>query len=231
MSEREKVTLDEGDDSDKRVKVATGAFLRTGTVISVEDFSNYPGEEVKRFESGWAPELCLIFIIDDGYTKERKFQISAWFKRDKNTETITGWNEWNNAVKRFIEKTTGEKCEYYADNFSIPTELLQKTVGKEFQFVKYITAGTYPDKTTGEEKPSYANWDKIFKIDEPIDLIKEEFSKDCEWLMSAKKKAGYRYDPGAIRKNDKGDGFNYGANKAEEKVKEQTNEIPDESVI
>ncbi len=229
--ERERVKLNDENTESEQAKIATGAYLRQAKVVSVEDWSNYPGQtELKQFDSGWTPELCLILIVDDGFKEDKRFFLTGRFNRDKQSNEINGWNEWNNAVHRFVMRIIPNTIEIHKDNYSIPKDVLDTIIGKSFQFVRYITAATYSDNQ-GNDKPSYADWDKVFAIDESIEVIKEEFSKECEWIMAPKRTEKYRYDPSAIDKYSQGDtNFNYGENNKGIKTSPE-DDIPEEPVI
>jgi len=230
MSDREQVKLDEESEEEKSARVATGAYLNTGVIISVEDFSNYPGQaEINTYKSGKIPEMCLILTIDDTRRKNKLFYLTGFFNRDKS-EAINGWNEWNNPIKRFLIRIAGE-CRYNKDNLSVPQDLLDKVIGKSFQFVSFITAHTWINDK-GEDKPSYSDWNKVFGVEESIGVIKEEFSEDAEYLMSPKKPDKYRYCPAALEQYSQGDtSFNYGENSKTGVKTSSKDDLPEEPVI
>ncbi len=232
MSERKTVKLDEDSEDSKSVKISTGAYLKTGTIISIEDLSNYPGQEkINTFKSGNPTELYLILTIDDTRRKDKLFFLRGFFKRDKNTEQITGWNEWKNPIIRLFNKVLGE-FEIYQDNWSVPPVLLIKLIGKSFQFVSFTTGGEPWTNDKGQERANYSDWDKVFAIGESIEVIKEEFAADSEYLMGNKTDK-YRYDPGAFEKYSSRDGntdFNYGENNKGIKTSPE-DDIPDKDVI
>jgi hypothetical protein len=232
MSERERVKLDDENTENEATKVATGAYLRQAKIVSVEDWSNYPGMlEPKQFDSGWTPEMCLILVVDDGFKKDKNIFLTGRFNRDKDTGVINGWNTWNNAIHRLLKRIADDVAEMNKDNFSIPKDVLDALIGRSFQFVRYITAETYTNDQ-GEEKPSYADWDKVFAVDESVEVIKEEFSKECEWIMSDKRNPKYRYDPSAIDSYSRGDtNFDYGENSKKGVKTSPEDDIPDEEVI
>ena len=231
--ERKRVKLDDENTESEQAKVATGAYLRQAKIVSVEDMSNYPGQsEIKQFEnSSWTPELCLILTVDDGFKEDKRFFLTGRFNRDKKSDEINGWNNWNNAIHRFVMRIIPSTIELNEGDYPIPKDVLDSMIGKSFQFVRYITAATYT-ADGGAEKPSYADWDKVFAADESIEVIKEEFAKECEWIMSAKRSEKYRYDPSAIDKYSQGDSsFNYGENSKTGEKTSPEDDILGEDVI
>jgi len=223
------IPLDEEQKSSPN-KIATGAFASEATIMEIEDFSNYPGQtEMNRFESGWEPELCLKLVVNDGKREDKKFMITGWFNKDKNTKKIKGWSNYKNAVHRFCMRIGGDFIQIDENDFSIPKDILQKFVGLKFMFVRYITPETY--STDSGEKPNYADWNMVFPEGTELQAITDEFSEYANDLVSAKNPS-YRYAPEKVMEYDGGsnDSFEYGANVQEETNKTKS-DIPEEDVI
>ena len=207
----ERVKLDQEQESNP-MKVATGAFAREATIMEIEDFSNYPGGgEANQFDSGWTPELCLKMVVNDGKREDKRFMVTGWFNRDKNTKIIKGWNTWKNAVHRFCMRIGGDIIKIDSDDFSIPKDILEQFIGRKFMFVRYITPETY---NAGQgPRPNYADWNFVFEAGTSIQKITDEFAENAGDLMS-NKNPKYRYAPEVVKDygdtND--DSFNYGAN-------------------
>lgn len=214
-------------------KIATGAFARDATIMEIEDFSNYPGQsEVNRFDSGWEPELCLKLVINDGKRDDKKFMITGWFNKDKNTKIIKGWSNYKNAVHRFCMRIGGEFIKIDEDNFSIPPDVLQKFVGLKFMFVRYITPDTYTNNS-GDEKPNYADWNMVFAEGTKFEEITKEFSENAGDLLT-NKNPSYRYAPEKAQEYDAGDtSFPHGANVSDVESGDHPTkgDIPEEDVI
>jgi len=207
-----RVPLDQEQESNP-MKVATGAFAREAEIVEIEDFSNYPGQnELNVFESGWEPELCLKMVVNDGKREDKKFMVTGWFNRDKNTKEIKGWNTWKNAVHRFVMRIGGDIIEIEDSNWSIPKDILEKFIGRKFMFVRYITPETYKNDK-GEDRPNYADWNMVFEEGTDLQDITNDFAENAGDLLS-NKNPKYRYSPESVKDySDSNDtSFDYGAN-------------------
>jgi hypothetical protein len=189
------------------VKIAEGAYLHKGTVKSIIDFSNYPGrqDEPNKFETGWEPEICLkLFVEVEGREKPRELKLFNYFERDENSR-IVGW-KWGDAYRAVT--LLCDEPQIDSDDFHLYEGSLNEIVGKEIAYVSYITLGTYKDDK-GEEKPSYADWGRIFPGSVDNEKVIEEFSDSLDYLTSEKRNKNYRYAPEVVEKFDKSTKFGF----------------------
>lgn len=180
------------------IKIAEGAYARKGTITKVEDLSNYPGRSDQTiFASGYKPDLCFDVTIDS-YGKEKRLRLFGLFQRDKNSGAITGWNTWKNACKELLYRIIPEYVEKDDEDQSIPKDVLDRLIGKEIQYIRYVTASTYTG-ADGKEKPSFADYSNVFAASATKDEMAVEFIEESAYLMS-NKNMDRRYYPEAIKK-------------------------------
>lgn len=174
-------------------RVGKGALIKTASIINVIDYSNYPNQtEVKIYGSkGFTPEICLeIKFQDESY--EGKMSLFGKFKKNSKG-LITAWDPWNNNVQRLLAKLLGKEAQI-EENLSIPQDVLDKLIGKEFKYVNYITSRTY-DKGDGE-KNSWQKWGKIFTTEQTTEEITEEWNNNLPYLNDYSPESLQNYDSG-----------------------------------
>ena len=172
-------------------RVGKGALIKTASIINVIDYSNYPNQtEVKVYgKNGFTPELCLeIKFQDESY--EGKMSLFGKFKKNSKG-LITAWDPWNNNVQRLLAKLLGEQAQI-EDNLSIPQDVLDKLLAKEFKYVNYITNRTY--QSDNGEKNSWQKWGKIFTIEQTTEEITEEWNNNLPYLNDYSPESLQNYD-------------------------------------
>lgn len=172
-----------GEQTSNSDKIELGVYASKVKVISIEDFSNYPGQKEKKTigKNGFEPEICLAVTVDNG-AREKKMTFFGKFKKDNVSGKVTGWDHFNNDVERFLLTAAGMQLEIN-DDFSIPAWLLQKFIGAEFVAVRYCS-GTYTDGSDGQEKPSYNDWSKVFSKQSTPDQISVEWSRSKQYVKN-----------------------------------------------
>lgn len=161
-------------------KIGTGVYIKIGEVKSVVDHSNYPkaeGEKKTIGNKGFEPELCLEieFAVDD---YKKKVMLFGNFKRNSNG-LVTGWDGWNNNVQRLLYKLLGNQAELEED-LSIPNDVLQKLIGKQFKFISYQSNREY--ESQDGTKYAYQTFPKIFTVSDTKDEINNEWINQLPYV-------------------------------------------------
>ncbi len=213
MSNRVKLTDNSGEQASGD-KVGTGAYIKIGTIVSVEDKSSYPGQEAKFHKSGKQTELCLVvdFKVDEF---DRKLFLFGKFKRNAKGQIIS-WDSWNNNIQRFLYKILLDQAEI-DENLQIPGDVIAKLIGKQFQYVNYQSNKTY--QTDDGEKFSFQIWGKVFGVNDTKEEIIEEWNNNLQWIND--------YAPEIVsqRHQSANEGFN------PEQFEKNTASAPDDDII
>jgi len=198
-------------------KIGKGVFLSTVEIVKVEDKSNHPrykDREITTTKKGDPADLWLeVTTREEGRDFERKQIFFGYYKTDKVTGRIKGWNTFNNGVYEFLYVMLGSHEaieEFIQEDFSLPDKINTEFIGKKYQKVSFVS-GTY--QKDDEEKPSYRDWAKIFPVDTPEEEIQQIWEKASVNLKT--------YTPDVIDLFQKDDDtkFNYGANAPESQSK------------
>ena len=192
-------------------KIGKGVFLSTVQIVKVEDKSTHPrykDREITMTKAGNPAELWLeVTTQEEGRDFERKQIFFGFYKSDKITGHIKGWNSFGNGVYEFLFVMLGshEAVENYVqDDWSLPEKINIQFIGKKYQKVSFVS-GIY--SKDGEDKPSYRDWNKIFPESTSENEIKEVWKRASVNLKT--------YTPDVIdmfQKDDDSTKFGYGVN-------------------
>jgi len=199
-----------GEDKPSGMVISKGVFAREVEVARIDNKSNHPTKDVFKFNSGFEPELCLQIHYLDG---EYDGSVMTFGKYAKENDVIEDWQDFYNEVQRFLH-LVHPTMEYIEDDFSISDKTLEAYKGRKFIVVKYQSDRKYYSERKGEDDYSMQTWTKVFAVGTDIESIKKQWSENVEYI---KDYAPDIWDMKQDKKKEKDEGFNYGANKEEDK--------------